>query len=63
MSPQSNQCFSCRHYRVFSTCDAFPQGIPEPIWQGLHNHRYPFEGDQGILFQSLRDEEGTTDDE
>jgi len=54
--PQSNQCYFCRHYRALGTCDAFPAGIPKPIWQGVHDHRVPYEGDQGILFDDVRDD-------
>ena len=30
-------------------CDAFPEGIPDAIWEGF-DHRHPFEGDNGIRF-------------
>jgi hypothetical protein len=54
-----NQCSHCRHYRkevvvdkrAKGFCDAFPQGIPEVIFYNEHDHRSPFEGDQGIMFE------------
>lgn len=34
------------------SCDAFPQGIPEPIWTGAADHRRPFVGDHGLRWAS-----------
>lgn len=43
-------CFSCKHFRKGTTCDAFPEDIPDPIWLNKADHRKPYPGDQGIQF-------------
>jgi hypothetical protein len=35
-----------------NVCEAFPEGIPELIWEGKFDHREPFDGDSGILFEA-----------
>ena len=32
------------------TCEAFPAGIPFEIYRGQADHRFPIEGDNGLLF-------------
>ena len=32
-------------------CDAFPDGIPDVIWNGEHDHTKPYDGDNGVLFE------------
>lgn len=53
---QSDQCVLCKHYRADLTCDAFPQGIPQRIISGLHDHQEPYPGDHGIRFDPVDDE-------
>ena len=48
------QCLDCK--RLEQTpgpwhCKAFPEGIPEEIYGGSHDHTKPFRGDNGILFE------------
>lgn len=44
-------CTFCAHYnRGTFTCKAFPKDIPAEIWEGRHDHKTPFTGDNGIQF-------------
>ncbi len=49
---QSIQCLTCKHYRGLWECEAFPDGIPEVISSGDHDHREPFKGDNGIRWEA-----------
>lgn len=55
----SEVCTFCRHWDATAgrVCDAFPDGIPDPIWLGEHKHKEPYEGDNGIQFEKLTEEE------
>jgi len=49
-------CMSCKHLRIeldesSMTCEAFPDGIPEPILSMDHDHHEPYEGDHGIRYE------------
>lgn len=52
------QCDACARLRPKTdlddpmTCDAFPDGIPDVIWNNQADHRRPFDGDGGIRFEA-----------
>jgi hypothetical protein len=47
-------CSMCAHYQGNQRCQAFPDGIPNPLWIGEHLHREPYSGDGGIRYQPRR---------
>ena len=60
------QCLKCKQYNVFKyigvSCKAFPNGIPEQILSGKHDHTKPFKDDNGILFEEGEASDWNTDD-
>jgi len=50
---QSIQCLQCVHFEGGTICRAYLQGIPDIIWDGTHDHRQPYKGDNGIVFQPI----------
>ena len=47
------QCLFCQHYEKALFCDAFPDGIPEAILTGEHDHTDQYPGDNGIRFEPI----------
>jgi hypothetical protein len=50
-------CTNCKHLfrypeRHRKTCKAFPDGVPIEIAASFHDHRKPYPGDNGIMFES-----------
>lgn len=49
---QCLQCITlCKHNEAAGTCAAFPDGIPDAIFFGEHDHRLPYPGDRGIRWE------------
>jgi hypothetical protein len=45
-------CFSCKHFRLYGGCDAFPDGIPDEITSGKNEHSIPLaDQDNDIVFE------------
>lgn len=48
---RSDTCWNCLHLTVGTkTCLAFPEGIPDAVWQADRGHREPVPGDRGVQF-------------
>lgn len=62
-------CFWCKHLNVENgrwagsqaSCSAFPDGIPEVIWDLRFDHRYPYEGDNDIQFEKVANYDNMVD--
>ena len=50
-------CFWCIHLKEYPNCDAFPNGIPQEIRDGTDLHTQPYDGDHGIQFEPVEDEQ------
>lgn len=46
-----SQCVRCRHFRPDGLCEAFPEGVPDEILANEHDHRQPYDGDNGVQFE------------
>ena len=44
-------CDYCKHRLSRTTCEAFPEGIPERFLEGKEIHNKPTGGDNGIQFE------------
>jgi len=53
--PEGTQCVECIHFRGLSSCEAFPDKIPEEIFTGLIDHSKPYPNDQGIQYEKRKD--------
>ena len=50
-------CMGCTHVDILNVrkCAAFDEDIPLEIWEGKNDHRQPYPGDHGILFEDARE--------
>jgi hypothetical protein len=44
-------CIACARAHFDGSCEAFPDGIPEEIADGMWDHREPYPGDGGVQFE------------
>ncbi len=46
-------CYDCAYFHTVNppTCDAFPERIPNEIWNGVFKHDKPYPGDHDIQFR------------
>ena len=51
-----SKCILCSHYLLARACLAFPQSIPDEIWEARNDHALPYPGDHGIQFEPLETE-------
>ena len=51
------QCIVCEHLidAKDETCEAFPNGIPEPLFMGEVSHEKAYSGDNGIRFEAVQE--------
>lgn len=51
----SRVCTFCRHMTddYHRRCEAFPDGIPMPIWMAENDHTKPYPGDHGIQYERV----------
>lgn len=57
----ARQCASCKNYILRSLrCKAYPNRIPEEILGGEVDHRWPYKGDNGILYDPVDPEHPQT---
>jgi hypothetical protein len=52
----ASQCSSCTHFFEGSykrpACEAFPQGIPDEVFDNYVDHRKPYRADLGLRWQA-----------
>jgi len=55
MSQFNPACKNCAWlFFIGAECMAYPDGIPDVIWEGDNKHVKPYPGDHGIQFKSIR---------
>ena len=51
--PMCEECKHIRDEKGYIVCDAFPDGIPDAIYQDGFDHTKPYPGDHGIRFEPM----------
>lgn len=49
-------CYGCTRYQGNHRCVAFPDGIPDVVWNGENDHANPIDGDGGKQYDPGRPE-------
>jgi len=50
-------CLNCKHYKWDNICNAFPDGIPISIVEGLNDHSKPLSFQKNdIVFEPIEDD-------
>ena len=57
----SETCWGCAHQRPGKTCTAFPNGIPDELYNAYRGHRTPYPGDNGIQYTGYEGPEWTAE--
>ncbi len=47
-------CFGCANLLYYPYCLAFPNGIPAEMRIGGNEHKEPFPGDNGIMYEAMQ---------
>ncbi len=47
------QCTKCSRLEWDHACQAFPCGVPDEIFLGTFDHRRPYPGDGGFMFEKI----------
>jgi len=55
-------CDECKNVTGHMKCKAFPKRftIPLEIWTGKNDHKTPYPGDNGIMFEPIEEINGTS---
>jgi hypothetical protein len=46
-------CMTCARKSEGDFCEAFPEGIPVAILEGVHKHRTEYIGDRGLRYLGI----------
>ena len=55
MTIYENSCANCKWYLTSQSCLAFPDKIPDEIWEGKNKHKRVFANDHGYKFKPIEE--------